>query len=197
MSASQSPNTQRLDSDEKTTSQSDPRSSSPPTQVSSVSQPDWTPFEQQLLDLQRDVYLHSESDAAEIPDMLDSLSRIREATRTLKMLDDHLLERVRKLGASDRYEIPGAVAEIKWGKERRAWKHDELASVVSERILMDSIDPETGAVDVPISQLITAILDYAHVDYWKKTNLKQVGVDVDEYCETKPAKMNVQFHRAR
>lgn len=120
---------------------------------------------------------------------------VREVVARLKYADEAIVDLCRELGLNDPHAAPGqGVATGKWGKERKTWHHPELTSVAAERILASFVDRETGEIDLPPPHvLVTSILDYAHVDYWRKGKMAELGVDIDEYCTVSPARYSVQL----
>lgn len=131
-------------------------------------------------------------DTASLVSMLDA---VRDMVNTLKTTDEQIVEAlVKKMG--DPVSIGGAVAEVKWGKPRKQWETEKLGALVSEEILTRAIDPETGALEVPVSQLIQRLLNFVGVSYWKVTALKALGIDPDEFCEVGPAKASVVIRKS-
>lgn len=77
-----------------------------------------------------------------------------------------------------------SVIERAENKSRKAWQHEPLAKTVAHRIESQSMDWETGEVLLTPTQMITALLDYAHVDYWRVKALKAIDLDADAYCDS-------------
>jgi hypothetical protein len=84
-------------------------------------------------------------------------------------------------------EIPGVgTFEIRGGKDRREWKHQDLAAEVTRKHLEATGDFEPAA-------LVAAILAAAQVTGWRVTVLKPQGIDPDQYCSSSPGRSTVQI----
>ncbi len=134
--------------------------------------------------------------AVKIDEEAQVLDNLRETTARLKLVDSLLLGDLSKRTPFEERLIAlpeGGTMEVGKTKPRKTWDHKRLASVVAEHILHDAIDPETGAIDVPTTQLIQEMLDYVSITSWKVTSLKKAGIDPDNYCERGDAKATVQI----
>jgi hypothetical protein len=86
---------------------------------------------------------------------------------------------------------PSGTVEVKGGKPKKAWKHDELLDTVATRVVQKSIDMETGERLTAPEDMIREIMRYAHVDYWRVKELAKLNIDADEYCEKGTTRINV------
>lgn len=124
-------------------------------------------------------------DDMKVDEIVDLLDALRICLNSLNAADSTLSERLfektkhqkDKLYATAR----GAVAEIK--KKRPKRKHDDemLKAVLSEKLLDKYIDDHTGLLNIPISQIPIVVFDYVQIAYWRKHNLKNLGIDLDKY----------------
>ncbi len=73
--------------------------------------------------------------------------------------------------------------ETKTGQPRKKWDHKALAALVASRINDRSIDMDTGELLKTPQEQIIELLEYASASYWRVGALKELGIDVDEYCE--------------
>lgn len=83
----------------------------------------------------------------------------------------------------------GAQLERKDSKPRKTWKHEQVKSVVIEKIMERHTDKDTGAITTPISVMIHEAFSYAGISYWKVAQLKEIGINADNYSsrgESKP-----------
>lgn len=94
-------------------------------------------------------------------------------------------------------EIPEyqVTVEKRVAAPKKGWKHDELVPVVAEAILERHRDPEFGVIDTPYSLLMAEMFEYASVSYWRVKKLKELGIPVEEYCETGEAKTSFAIGR--
>lgn len=77
----------------------------------------------------------------------------------------------------------GTKLEKKTSYDRKSWKHDELADVVSRRIVQLSTDLDTGEVGATPETVGREMLKYLQPSYWRVKALSGIGVTADEYCE--------------
>jgi len=77
----------------------------------------------------------------------------------------------------------GTKLEKKTSYDRKSWKHDELADVVSRRIVQLSTDLDTGEVAATPETVGREMLKYLQPSYWRVKALSGIGVTADEYCE--------------
>lgn len=93
-------------------------------------------------------------------------------------------------------EVSGAVLTKRRSDSRKAWSHKELISDLATRLVQSSVDFETGEMQKSTEELITEVLDFAGVSYWKVKALNSVGLSVDDYCEVTEGSMKIRIQRA-
>ena len=98
-------------------------------------------------------------------------------------------------GSSTTFVVPGGVIEVKQGSPRKAWNHRELADVVARRIYERSVDLETGQVTMSHEEMMKEILKFTGISYWRVSELNNINVDADNYCETGEPKTSVILRR--
>jgi hypothetical protein len=91
----------------------------------------------------------------------------------------------------------GDTIEKKWDKNRKAWKHKDLADVVSEKIESLAIDMDTGERVLSTKEMITALLDYVQPSYWRVTALSNIGVNADDYCQSGEAEPSISLRKGK
>lgn len=114
--------------------------------------------------------------------------RMKEVYETL---EDLVTERVREelvLGN-------GALLEVKGGAQRKSWDHAGLTEEVTRRIVDSAFDFDTGELKMTLPEMAAAILRYAAPSYWRVTQLNEIGVDVDQYCEKGEYRKSVVIRR--
>lgn len=126
-----------------------------------------------------------EDDAADVEDddlfaTLVTMERLRER---FKQCQEAIATMVAYRMGDDVQVVPGGTLERKMGSKRKSWNHNALKSVVTEKVMQRAMDPETGELMAPTSQLIMEALDTAGIQYWKVNALKPLGVSVAHYCE--------------
>lgn len=85
----------------------------------------------------------------------------------------------------------GALLEVKGGAPRKSWDHDRLAQEVARRIVDSAFDMDTGELRMSFHDMVTAMLRYAAPSYWRVTQLAELGIDPDQYCEKGEYKKSV------
>jgi hypothetical protein len=132
-------------------------------------------------------------DLTEWSEVWDGLDQIIQRLRSSQAV---VRSRIAQFKPFDALILPGGNAlKFNKGKDRKAWDHARIAGVVIEKIIQEARDPDTGAMTVPPSQLLLRVLDFAHVDYWKKKPCAGVGVTVDNYCDSTPGELTIQAVR--
>jgi hypothetical protein len=115
----------------------------------------------------------------------DAVTAVHQGRDILKGTFDTLCQVLDPLmGEEAEIRSPGGtLIEKKWSKPRKAWRHQELASVVAHRIRNLSVDPDTGEVLLSPEEQIAELIRYAAPSYWRVKELKTLGIDADGYCE--------------
>lgn len=92
----------------------------------------------------------------------------------------------------------GSTYEVKRGTNRKAWAHDSWKHDVRERVLAKAgtaghevVDTETGEL-VDLQGLLTWVQEVAAQSGPRLGNLRDLGLDPDDYCETFPGLWGVQ-----
>lgn len=91
----------------------------------------------------------------------------------------------------------GDTIEKKWSKDRKGWKHKDLAEIVAERIQESAIDLDTGERVLSVQEMITKMLEYVQPSYWRVTALSDLGINADEYCQAGDSKPSISVKRAK
>lgn len=77
----------------------------------------------------------------------------------------------------------GTKLEKRTSHDRKSWRHDDLAEVVSRRIVQLSTNLDTGEVGATPEIVGKEMLKYLQPSYWRVKALSGIGVTADEYCE--------------
>lgn len=147
-------------------------------------------------DRQTLAFLDREGDAATA---LCLLAQVRNQRVRLAQVESSLeTEAARRMRKErlDRVELPGVgVFERKSGTARKQWDHSAVAGRVVQTLL---VDPTTGE---PAPEeyrdfaylLRDRLLEAGHVDYWRATQLRALGVNPDDFCTSTPGRSSVQY----
>lgn len=129
--------------------------------------------------------MEDSAEGVEDEDLYAALVRMEEMRERYKQCQEAIATMVAYRMKDDIAIAKGGTLERKMGSTRKSWNHKVLKSVVAEKVLERAIDPETGEIMAPTSQLIHEALDMAGIQYWKVKSLKPLGVNVSSYCEEK------------
>lgn len=102
---------------------------------------------------------------------------------------------VEAMGDLPELDLPEATLEVRRADSRKAWAHREVAAKVAEQLVASSVDFETGERLKTTEELITEVLNYAGVSYWKIKALDTLGISADDYCEVTEGPMKVRIKR--
>ena len=119
---------------------------------------------------------------------------LEEARAELKLACD-LVQAQLLLSVTDDQEVSvgGKTLRVSYATPRKAWKHAELREVVMDRLTQLAIDPDTGEVNLTPRQAVGRILEFAHVDYWRAKQLKELDINPDRYCEQGEDKRTIRI----
>lgn len=124
------------------------------------------------------------------------LHDLREARKALASIEAFV-----EAEASDRmprreFRWSGFVAELKGGQDRKAWRHDDVAWAIVHPL---TVDPMTGEVDRAAAELVgkarDALINCAQITGWRVTQLRPLGIDPSNYCETTTGRRTVHVRR--
>jgi hypothetical protein len=91
----------------------------------------------------------------------------------------------------------GATVEKRFGADRKAWKHKDLAAVVARRLSDLSIDLDTGERIMTSEDMVVKMLDFVQPSYWRIKELDKIGVAADKFCEVGESKESIIVRRAK
>ena len=111
------------------------------------------------------------------------------------MRDDAERRLVDALGDVPEISVAGGTLMVRRSDSRKAWAHKDLAADLAARLVQTSIDFETGEMLKSTEELITEVLDYAGVSYWKVTALNKMGMSADDYCEVTEGPLKIRIQR--
>jgi hypothetical protein len=126
------------------------------------------------------------------------LAEIYEIKKNTGLIYDSMAKIVLDLlDGNETVAINDVVIEKKYSKSRSGWQHKELATLVSNRIRQMSIDLETGEILLSTEEMIEKLLEYVQPSYWRTTQLSQIGIDVDDYCNSSETKESIIIRKAK
>lgn len=91
----------------------------------------------------------------------------------------------------------GTKVEKRASSTRKAWDHENIAKNVASRLNDMAIDMETGEVIMTPQDMVTKVLDYAAVSYWRVKELSKIGISADNFCEVTETEPSIIIRRAK
>ena len=130
--------------------------------------------------------------SGDVDSVADSLIALDKAKREISELLEKTKECFVELsGENPEYEFGSFTLEKKSGSPRKSWDHENLAQIVSNRIIDLSINMDTGEVTKSPTEMVSEILAYCGISYWRVKELSKIGINADQYCEVGDPKTNV------
>jgi len=161
-------------------------------------------IEDALLQLNREVLAFYDSIQELIESTADeqllckTLVALTDIESNLKLVKQDLVHAVTKILESGvPVDIDGRMVEKKTGSPRKSWDHTGLKSVVLQRLMSLSLDEETGEITLSPAEAVEKLLEYAHIDYWRVTELQKLDINADNYCEVGEAKTTIQVGKVK
>lgn len=126
-----------------------------------------------------------------------ALDELRQARRELGEVHDRIEDAV-VAGLGQRWSATiGGLGGLKvhGGKQRRAWRHDDLWEQALKR--SRSVDPLTihGQAETEAETAIRIARDAIQPAYWRAGVLKGWGVQPDDYCQVSWGRKTVEITR--
>jgi len=94
-------------------------------------------------------------------------------------------------------DVGGVTVEIKSGSPRKKWDHTAAISDVADRLKDLAVDMDTGERLMSTEQIISEVAKYAGISYWRVKPMKDLGLNVDMYCEVGDAKTNLVIRKGK
>jgi hypothetical protein len=147
-------------------------------------------MEKFLLNLYDSVVADLKTDDPEI--LAETLISLDKTKKEISELLDRTREvLVQLMGELPELQYNGFVLEKKNGSPRKSWDHKALTEIVSNRIIDMSVDMDTGEIIKTPQEMLTEILEYTGISYWRVKELSKIGINADQYCEVGEPKTNI------
>ena len=91
----------------------------------------------------------------------------------------------------------GTKVEQRGGSTRKTWDHEGIAKNVASRLSDMAIDMQTGEVVMTPQDMVTKVLDYAAVSYWRVKELSKICISADNFCEVTETEPSIIIRRAK
>lgn len=141
--------------------------------------------------LSEDVPLHLDSHD-DVESALLLLHALRGARQALASVEAFVEAEAADRMPAREYRWSGYVAERKGGQDRKNWRHDDVAWAVVRPLV---VNETTGEVDQDRAQLVGAVrdrlLNCAQVSGWRVNQLRPLGIEPGDYCETSTGRRTV------
>jgi len=127
------------------------------------------------------------------------LIRLRTVAEQLRYLVRCVEDDVAELMPEKRVEVPGLpVFERRKGTDRKSWDSEALLSRVVRVALTDpttgEVESDPAVVREQLVSVLSAVVPFTGSLGWRVRALRDLGIDPDEWCETSPGRVTVQFH---
>lgn len=124
-------------------------------------------------------------DDGDVEELADLHIKLSEAKRHLNEIARFVEEGLAEVMPDEIVELPGMPPlQRRFGASRKNWDSDSLFNTIRR----DSEDWDDFADKIRAAVPFTGSLG------WRVTELKKLGIDPDEYCESKPGRVSVQIH---
>lgn len=124
--------------------------------------------------------------------VVELLHDLREERKRLAEMEAYVEACAVKRLKYGQQQVGDFIAEVKGGKDRKAWRHDDLAWAVCRPL---AVNEDTGEVVTEIAEIIdqvrSRLLNCAAVSYWRTTQLKPLGINPDDFCESAAGRKTV------
>jgi len=156
-------------------------------------------FNQRLLDLDESVtQLRQEGvdirTAAEIYSHIQRFKAgIRLITETMENLLVELFDDSEEVIVSEN----GMAVQKVMDTPRKAWRNQEVATAVANRIQQMAVDLDTGEITMTTEEMIAKLLDFVQPSYWRLKPLREIGINPDDYCEVGEPKPTIKYQKAK
>lgn len=138
------------------------------------------------------------AEAGDIEALAHGWNQIRPLLADLKSVTEAIEADLAALMPTKTVEIPGVgVLERRKGQDRKAWDWPELLPL----LIRMYVDPDgTGEMPGPaevidrMRELIVDVIGVTPSKSPKVRPLREMGIDPDEFCESKPGRVSVQLH---
>jgi hypothetical protein len=161
--------------------------------------PGWVhDFNQHLFELDTNVTALKTSDVT-LHDAARIYAALQDFKLGLRLISDGMEHMLIELFAdSDEVVInEGGTVQKVIDTPRKAWKNQEVATEVAQRIQRMAVDMDTGEVKMTTEEMITKLLDFVYPSYWRLKPLRDIGINPDDYCEVGEPKPTIKYQKAK
>lgn len=120
------------------------------------------------------------------------LADLREQRKALAEIEAYVEACAVKRLAYGQQRVGEYVAEVRGGKDRKAWQHDRLAFAACQDLAVDDMGVVVPEVAQIVGQVRDRLLNCAQISGWRVLQLRPLGIDVEAYCESVPGRRTVQ-----
>jgi hypothetical protein len=165
----------------------------------STPRPEWLEdHKKRIHELYEHVVSYAQEELA-LEDACNILVDLSNMKTSMALIYDEMLKKVSDLMEEEPLiqVESGHSIEKKWSKDRRGWRHKELAEVVASRVTQMSIDMDTGERLMSHEEIARRMLDFVQPSYWRVSALEEIGVVADEYCTVGDTKASVVVRKPK
>lgn len=138
------------------------------------------------------------AEAGDLDALASGLAQLEPILRDLRDLARAIEDDVARLMPAKTVEVPGVgVLERRKGTDRRAWDWPSLLPLLI-RAYVDPDGtgemPDAGEVVARMRELIVDVIGVTPSKGPRVRQLRELGLDPDEWCESSPGRTSVQIH---
>lgn len=128
-----------------------------------------------------DVIVDDAIEVGDVEELASLFLNLKEKARTIGDLARAVEDRLAEVMPDKLLELPGLpVMERRAGTSRTKWQSEDLFDHIARQFSIDDVReclPLTGSLG------------------WRTGKLRDLGLQLDEWCETKPGRVSVQVHQ--
>lgn len=118
------------------------------------------------------------------------LVALRSLITRARAVEDNLTRHIAARMPTTPTAVDGVgLVQVRKGQLRKAWHSDEL----TRDVIRSHMERRGGEVPSDPYEVVRWVLDAAAIGYWRKSALTDLGLDVDDYCDTTPGRKSIQI----
>ena len=139
-----------------------------------------------------DYTFDTDRDIQEVGELYVEVLEIKNELNVGIQVIEELMNKLMAISEILSIEDAGIAIEKVQGQSRTKWDNNTVRSVLSEKIIEQFIDDDTGALTVPPARLIDEAFNVTGIR-WKITELRRLGINPDKYSEKKEGKISFRI----
>ena len=148
-----------------------------------------------LLDERLAEHIETSADGEEAAEAVAAFEKIRLGS--LKIVQQNFFAyALGTMKTGEMFVVNGQQVSKGWTEKKSKWRHDDLTEEVIKR-LTNLNTTDDGEITLTPRQAIKSVMQYAHVDYWRKGKLEELDINPDAYVDLDDEKEIVTVRKAK